>query len=102
MKTGEYKEIVSHLIINEFDTITLVYKNLRTDSFRIVDHHGQCELQTQISQITEKRLLRAMYNMQKIDPIGVVIDYEIPLKATKSAYHGDIDLLVIDGKRSYL
>lgn len=96
LKVRGYTDEVSRLILHDFDRVEINYEHLRTGDFRIKDHHGQCTLMTPISQITEKRFLRAMYNLHTVKLLGKIIDYEVPLKAIQSAHHGDIDLLAID------
>ena len=96
LKVQTYTEKVSSLILHDFDRIVINYEHLRKDDFKIKDHHGQCKLGTPISQITEKRLLRAMYNLHTVNLLGIIKDYEVPLKSIQSVHHGDIDLLVRD------
>jgi len=88
-----YTEQVASLILESFDDIQLVTFKLRQSRFHLKDHRGQIQLQTDISQLTEKRLLRGMFNAGQVGPLGDVIDYEVPLGAVEDAPHGDIDLL---------
>jgi hypothetical protein len=93
-RTG-YTEQIAGWIDTEFPGIRLATEGLRQRSFRVPDHRGQIKLQTGIEQLTEKRLVRAMYNLTDVPVLGKVIDYEIPLKETDDANHGDIDLLCV-------
>jgi hypothetical protein len=72
-----------------------VKDGLRERTFRTRDHSGQSELQTGIEQFTEKRYVRAIFNLRQMPPLGKIIDYEVPLKETRDAKHGDIDLLCL-------
>ncbi len=90
-----YTEMISQWIDESFPTIRLVPDGLRQRSFRARNHRGQINLQTKIEQITEKRLLRAMFNLTELPKLGKVIDYEVPLKETNASRHGDIDILCV-------
>ena len=88
-----YTEWIAAWAVASFGSIGLVADGLRTRSFKVADHRGQIELSTGIEQLTEKRLVRAMRNSGTLPALGRVVDYEIPLKETDDARHGDIDLL---------
>lgn len=72
--------------------------DLRQTGFRVPDHRGQANLRTEIAQFTEKRFCRALFNLPVETLLGKVIDYEVPLKGTEEAPHGDIDLLCVNEK----
>lgn len=88
-----YTEWIAEWIAASFEGIRLVTDGLRARSFRVSDHRGQIRLGTDIEQMTEKRLVRAMFNVAEPPLLGRVIDYEVPLKDDEDAAHGDIDLL---------
>ena len=88
-----YLEWIAELIVSSFPMIQLNAIGLRTRSFRVADHRGQINLGSEIDQLTEKRLVRAMFNSSQLPLLGKVIDYEVPLKEKDEAEHGDIDLL---------
>ncbi len=88
-----YTEWIAEWIASSFEGIQLVTDGLRARSFRVADHRGQIKLGTGIEQLTEKRLVRAMFNAAELPLLGRVIDYEVPLKDDEAAAHGDIDLL---------
>ena len=98
-------EILSAKIIRDFDKIEWSCVGLRRDNFKINNHDGSCQLQTLISQFTEKRFCRALFNTFNITPeplLGRILDYEIPLtEKNQSKEHkinqGDIDLLAERG-----
>ena len=90
---ASYSEWIAEHILDTFQDITLVSDGLRSRTFRVPNHRGQISLNTGIEQITEKRLVRAMFNLGQLPSLGSVIDYEVPLKNTEAAAHGDIDLL---------
>jgi len=96
LQSKYYSDDIADIIVNDFHLINLVKKDLRQNNFKIDDHCGQTQLSTSITQFTEKRFFRALFNFaneQPLEHIGIVIDYETPLKASKGAKHGDIDLL---------
>jgi hypothetical protein len=95
LATSAYCEQVAALILQDYEQIGLNVQGLRQSNYAQTGHRGQCDLQTPIAQFTEKRFVRAMYNLakNKMPSLGHVLDYEVPLKAYESAPHGDIDLL---------
>lgn len=90
-----YLEWIAEWIVSSFPLIQLNANSLRTRSFRVAEHRGQIVLRTGIEQLTEKRIVRAMFNLSQLPLLGKVIDYEVPLKETDEADHGDIDLLCV-------
>lgn len=92
---ASYLEWIAEWIVDSFPYIQLLTNGIRSRTFRVSDHRGQISLNTKIEQLTEKRLVRAMFNSRLLPVLGKVIDYEIPLKDTDEATHGDIDLLCI-------
>ena len=98
LKAASYSEkYFARWILEEFDDIALNTENLRQARFKVPDHHGQAQVaQTQVLEMTEKRLVRALFNAARLPPLGSMLDYEVPLKTTEAAPHGDIDLLTHD------
>ncbi len=92
-----YCDWIAKWISESADSIALLDEGLRKRSFRIDDHHGQISLQTSVEQITEKRIIRAIYNDQRLPILGRIVDYEVSLKEVRDASHGDIDLLCDTG-----
>jgi hypothetical protein len=92
-----YAELVASLIMAWQHQIELCITGLRQGGFRVAAHRGQAKLRTGIAQFTEKRFCRALFNAGLVSGLGQVIDYEVPLKATEDAPHGDIDLLCTEG-----
>ena len=96
LANSTYGELIAPMILDDFDKIKLNTTGLRKGNFQLSSHQGQSQLQTEISQFTEKRFVHAMFNAhheRPIIPLGTVLDYEVPLKAQRSSRHGDIDLL---------
>ena len=105
LQRKSYSDNIADIIVNDFHLINLVRKDLRQNNFKIDDHCGQTQLSTSITQFTEKRFFRALFNFaneQPLEHIGIVIDYETPLKASKGAKHGDIDLLARDNNNLFV
>jgi hypothetical protein len=91
----DYAERIAEWIVTSFAEIRLMTDGLRDKNFKTRDHRGQATLNTGIGHFTEKRFVRALFNLGRLSPLGEMIDYEIPLKATRNADHGDIDLLCV-------
>ena len=90
-----YLDWIAGWIIESFPAIQLKTEGLRTRSFKAADHRGQISLATGIEQVTEKRIVRALFNRRELPVLGQVLDYEVPLKDRDDAAHGDIDLLCL-------
>lgn len=88
-----YTEWIAGWIGASFAKISLATDGLRDRSLRVKAHRGQIHLKTPIKQFTEKRFVRALFNLSDVPLLGTVLDYEIPLKETGKASHGKIDLL---------
>jgi len=74
---SDYTEWISEWIWTSISGINLITDGLRQRPFRWPEHRGQIRLGTDISQITEKRLLRAMFNLSEVPLLSKVIDYEV-------------------------
>lgn len=90
-----YTEWISEWIEAKLPDIQLLSDGLRQRTFRVAEHRGQADLKSAIVQMTEKRIVRAIFNLGEVPVLGRVIDYEVPLKETDQSKHGDIDLLCI-------
>jgi len=88
-----YMEWIAKWIAESFEKILLISDGLRERHFKVPHHRGQIDLQTGKEQLTEKRIVRAFYNLGEMPILGKILDYEVPLKASRNAKHGDIDLL---------
>ena len=92
--TGDaYAEEIASFVLSDFGDIRLEEGGLLQSGFRVDGHCGKGEITTDISQVTEKRLVQGIFNLHQIAHLGEVLDYEVPLKAGQGASHGDIDLL---------
>lgn len=97
-----YMEWLAARLTASFPQIQLDRDGLRTPATRKPPHRGQISLRTSIDGLNEKHLVRGMFNKRHLPFLGKAIDYEIPLKATKDAKHGDIDLLCITAENEAL
>lgn len=96
-------EIISEWLLRDFEKIKFNKSGLRENNFKIKAHEGYCKLQTEITQFTEKRFCRALfnkYNKTEHQLLGKILDYEVPLTApkqekTKKVNQGEIDLVSI-------
>lgn len=102
-------ELISEMILNDFNQINWSDKGLRKNEFKIKNHLGYCQIQTSITQFTEKRFCRALYNKYSSNAhplIGRIIDYETPLTEQRQGKtkvnQGDIDNISIRENKSLL
>jgi hypothetical protein len=101
IKSKGNTEIISELLLMEFDHIAWTFAGLRSDKFKQKDHAGNCQLKNgKIDPFTEKRFCRAFFNEYNETPhplLGLILDYEIPLTAQKQKKgkidQGEIDLI---------
>jgi len=92
LSRSTYTEIISSIILDEYDTIELRTEGVRKRTFKYHDHHG-----LRYPATWEKRFCLALYNARKVHLLGDVLDYEVPLKEKQSSDHGDIDVLCWNG-----
>ena len=94
---SESRDASAQEVLLSFKRIRLQTDGLREKDFQLSEHVGGLAMGSSPTQVTEKRLVRALFNEHhKNTPhpeLGAVLDYEVPLKATQNARHGDIDLL---------
>lgn len=93
-----YAESIAEWIVQNIDSIKLQTEGLRDRSFRSM-HFGQAKLKDDNKETNEKMLCRAAFNQRYIDGLGVVLDYELPLKEIRGAGHGDVDLVCLRENR---
>lgn len=92
LKGHDYCELIADELLRRFDDIGFAPVAIRTRDFNVVDHRGQCQLQTGICQITEKRICRAIFNERQFHEFGNVLDYEVPLQSPRDQLPEDVDL----------
>ena len=93
-------EIISEMLLKDFDKTIWSDRGLRTKDFNIQSHKGLCQIQTPITQFTEKRFCRALFNEFNNNDhplLGKIFDYETPLTEPNQKQNkinqGDIDLV---------
>lgn len=90
-----HTEEVASLIEHTFEQIELATDGLR-ERFRLPDHRGLVTIaEGTESIVNEKRIVRALYNAKRLPLLGRILDYEAPLRATRDAEHGDVDLISV-------
>jgi hypothetical protein len=89
-----YTEWVADRIAEKIADIALLKDDLRERGFRQPKHAGLAQLKKGTEQkLTEDRIFRAIFNLGQLPLLGNVVDYQVPLKGSKGANHGKIDLL---------
>ncbi len=96
-----YVDDISSIIFEAFNSIKLETKMLRqSQPFKVDDHIGTCEMKETDNPLLEKRFCRALFNSKSTYIFGSVEDYEVPLKESRNANFGDIDLLSYEEKKN--
>ena len=104
-------ELASRIVLKLFDEGRLCFskdeeQSRRKSGFFVQSHHGQGGGPTGLPG--ERQMVLAMFNMLKIENLGEILDYEIPLQSPRPKStrkedwtehkHGKIDLLAKDSK----
>ncbi len=90
-----YTEWISEWLFEEFTDLRLIEDGLRESKKFNSNHQGLATLKHEDKETAEKMFCRAIFNQQKVEGLGTVLDYEVPLKQTRDAKHGDVDLLFL-------
>lgn len=101
---GEHEHIddIAQLLLQHVDAIILDENGLRSDWFRKYNHDGHAYLNDADAaaaiangplELNERRYVRALFNLGGHEPLGTMLDYELPLKEDNDARHGKVDLL---------
>ena len=75
LSNSTYTEIISSIILDEYDTIERRTEGVRKRTFKYHDHHG-----LRYPATWEKRFCLALYNARKVHLLGDVLDYEGAVK----------------------
>ena len=101
LSAKSYLNDLCEILVGRLDEISN-NEGLRTTGFRVTTHTGTIELMTDIDQITEKRICRALFNDSTVPIFKKFIDYEVPFKEKQDSRHGDIDLLASDSTSVFI
>ena len=76
-------------------TIYLIrFKKIKRGNYKIGSHNGTTPRET--SNRKEERIALALAQKKVLNPLGEVIDYQVPLKSKQSDRAGKIDLMTFD------
>lgn len=91
-----YTEVISEWLVKNVTILESIPQITRTNSYKTETHHGFTARPT--SNRLEERIAMAMYRQKGLPYLGLVVDYQTPLKDKRSSIAGKIDLLTFDGK----
>jgi len=91
-----YTEVISEWLTANFTLLESIPFITRKNSYNTQTHHGLTERLT--SNRLEERIAMAMYRQKGLPCLGLVMDYQTPLKDKSTSIAGKIDLLTYDGK----
>jgi len=95
----KYSEIVAEWIIDHMDKFQQIPTNHRSNSYYTKEHDGKSNRPDAHS---EKQIAIKMFNQKVIPGVGVILDYQTPLKDKNSDKFGEIDLLAFDNDERIL
>jgi hypothetical protein len=101
---NSYMDNIADIICENYNLIQVNIEGLREKNFKITSHNGTCEIETPVTQNTEKRICRALFNHNDhhLGALGTAIDYEVPFKKDNQSKQGDIDLLSRDSNNIFI
>ncbi len=88
-----YTEIISEYLLGNYSLFDQI-KNIKRGNYKINTHTGTTPCAT--SNRKEERIALAMAQQKVLNPIGEVIDYQIPLKSKQCDDAGKIDMMTFD------
>ena len=99
-----YTEVVSEFLCNNIsEYIKGIPKITRESSYKTIGHNGDFDIDTPRE---EERIAMEMFKQSQrgmpYNYIGTIIDYQTPLKNTRSDVAGKIDLISYDGSTLYI
>lgn len=90
-----YTEVVTEWLIGNLQLLNQIPQITRTASYKTPTHHGWTTRAN--SNRLEERIAMAMFRQKGLPCLGLVLDYQTPLKNKRSSRTGKIDLLAYDG-----
>lgn len=88
-----YTEIISEYLLKHYKLFDQIQKIKRVN-YKINSHNGTTPRET--SNRKEERIALALAQKKVLNPLGEVIDYQVPLKSKQSDRAGKIDLMTFD------
>lgn len=88
-----YTEIISEYLLEHYDLFDQIQK-IKRGNYKIGSHNGTTPRET--SNRKEERIALALAQKKVLNPLGEVIDYQVPLKSKQSDRAGKIDLMTFD------
>ena len=91
----DYSEIIAEWLVGNLHLFVNITKITRSASYKTSTHNGWTTADD--SNRLEERTAMAMYRQRGLSCLGLVLDYQTPLKDINSNHAGKIDLLTYDG-----
>lgn len=88
-----YTEIISEYLLENYDLFDRITK-IKRGNYKIDSHTGTTPRAA--SNRKEERIALAIAQQSVLNPLGEVIDYQVPLKSKQSDNAGKIDLMTFD------
>lgn len=88
-----YTEIISEYLLKNYGLFNQI-KKIKRVNYKIDSHTGTTPRAT--SNRKEERIALAIAQQNALNPLGEVIDYQVPLKIKQSDNAGKIDLMTFD------
>ncbi len=99
-----YTEVIAELLCGNLKLLDLIPTINRKSSYKTCSHDGQYK---EASNRKEEKIAMDLFCMSRysnveFDKIGLIIDYQIPLKNTRSDSAGKIDLLSVSKDMAHI
>lgn len=91
----QYTEVIAEWLIGNFSLLGQIPPITRTSSYKMQTHKGWTT--SPASNRLEERIAMAMFRQRGLPWLGLVMDYQTPLKDKQTSRAGKIDLMTYDG-----
>ena len=91
-----YTEVVAKYLLKNLYLLKDITAIKRASSYKMISHNGNTPRAQ--SNRTEERIAMDMYKQKGLPTLGLVVDYQTPLKNVQKDTAGKIDLIAYDGK----
>lgn len=89
-----YTEVIAKWCLEHSDFFELIRPITRKSSYKTAGHKGTLTTSNRV----EENIAKEIFNQHVLSEVGVILDYQVPLKDVQTDKAGKIDLLAWDGR----